>query len=77
MSYVFLDKDSKLSNVNKAINYAHETKCDLCKNQGASFSCHSKTCKTTAHYRCANNRGWYFNWSNFTVYCPKDIPQID
>lgn len=46
-------------------------KCMYCKLKGASFCCHSRTCRKQAHYRCATINNWFFNWGDFTVYCPE------
>lgn len=46
--------------------------CRMCKNKGASFYCHASGCRIMSHYRCASNSGWYFDWVNFKVYCPKE-----
>ena len=50
--------------------------CRFCKQKGASFSCHSRTCRKFAHYKCAIQHHWYFNWGNFTVYCPEHTSKI-
>ena len=72
MSYVYLDESSMLCGVKKAIDETKSWKCSICNQKGGSFYCHAKSCRKQAHYRCAMRAKWYFDWNNFTVFCPKE-----
>jgi hypothetical protein len=68
-SCIHLDQKGRLCRVEEGIKSSKNMTCMYCKQKGASFTCHAKSCRKESHYRCANIHHWYFNWSNFTVFC--------
>lgn len=55
---------------------AKTMQCMICKQRGASFYCHATACRKMAHYRCAIAHQWFFNWENFTVFCPEEAVDL-
>ena len=67
------NRNGRLMNVPEAMKEAKKKICKYCQKNGAGLTCFNKM-HNPAHYLCAQENGWKFNWLNYKMLCKKCRP---